>query len=495
MDKNTNKDLELIINDYDSFPSFIAKYKKLSIIEFNYYSVNDLSLFFVHDNYDFDIVEGILVKIENTLSAIKRIFAKPIIHLKEQDEVLPVENVRLINNATINHIATHSELWADYNKNGIKPLKLLTRTYHDDYSIYENILFAKTVDCILDFLHKNMRELENLMNSCRIIELNLLERTNHWDYFLALGKLQIGYVRDFGKHFIEAKNLYDRMSLVYDALTARLKRNVYRLNHKKTKGLELHNSNILHMDKDYHKVYVLFKKYLRNYSIDLENQIIDKALFYNNYFAFLKILFIFSIQHFNFSCDESIRFSLEKMDISFEFSDWNLHLESNDKAIILTITKDKPYVIAVVPVIYKNTKFTADEIVYVSPILGERRCQYISINDIESFRRIQRILQRGMIYSDLTFDTCLFCGDSLKDISLDEDEKKYVCNSCRMYIVEKKCKVTKENYYLTSIYNYNDKEKNNVEVYNDPSALYHYRNITDVSEKGQFICPRCRRYH
>ncbi len=305
MNNNINNELSLIINDYDSFPNFISKYKELSIIEYNYYSVNDLSLFFVHENYDFEAVGLLLEKIENALPAIKRIFAKPIIHLKEQDEVLPVENVRLINNATINHIATHSELWDDYTKNGIKPLKLLTRTYHDDYSIYENIVFAKTVDCILDFLRKNMRELKNLMNSCRIIELNLLERTNHWDYFLALGKLQIGYVRDFGKHYVEAKNIYDRMSFIYDSITARLKRNVYRLNHKKTKGLELHNSNILHMDKDYHKIYLLYKNYLRKHNIEIENLNINKDDFYYNYFSFVKILFIFSIQHFNFSCDDN----------------------------------------------------------------------------------------------------------------------------------------------------------------------------------------------
>lgn len=491
MNNNINNELSLIINDYDSFPNFISKYKELSIIEYNYYSVNDLSLFFVHENYDFEAVGLLLEKIENALPAIKRIFAKPIIHLKEQDEVLPVENVRLINNATINHIATHSELWDDYTKNGIKPLKLLTRTYHDDYSIYENIVFAKTVDCILDFLRKNMRELKNLMNSCRIIELNLLERTNHWDYFLALGKLQIGYVRDFGKHYIEAKNIYDRMSFIYDSITARLKRNVYRLNHKKTKGLELHNSNILHMDKDYHKIYLLYKNYLRKHNIEIENLNINKDDFYYNYFSFVKILFIFSIQHFNFSCDENTRFSLEKMDIDFEFNDWKLHIESNDNSITLTITKDKAYVIVVTPSIYKNVKFIADEVVYVSPFMDERRCQYISINDIESFRRIQRIIQRGMIYSDLTFDTCLFCGDLLKDISLDDENKEYLCNSCRMHIIEKKCKITKEKYFLTSIYGY----KNNIEVYNDPSALYHYRNITEVTKKGEFICPRCKRIH
>ena len=50
MNNNINNELSLIINDYDSFPSFISKYKELSIIEYNYYSVNDLSLFFLQSH-------------------------------------------------------------------------------------------------------------------------------------------------------------------------------------------------------------------------------------------------------------------------------------------------------------------------------------------------------------------------------------------------------------------------------------------------------------
>lgn len=486
-------EFQQIINDYDAIPEFLENYKELSIIEFNYYTVNNLSLFLVHEDIDFDNIEEVLNKFEFTLPSIKRIFAKPIIHLKEDDEVLPVENVRLINNSTINHIATHSELWDDYDERGIKPLKLLTRTYQDNYSIYENILFAKTVDFMLQYLHKHMRILKNLMYSCKIIEFNLLEKINHWDYFLALGKLHIGYVRDFGKYYTRAKDIYLRMSLISDSLTARLKRNVYRLNHKKTGNIQLHNSNILHMQKDYHRVYLLYKNYKKSNDNEIEITKPMMEKFFQNYFSYLIIITIFAILHFNFTCDEHKKFSLDSLNMDFEFKDWKLHtaLSKNKKGIFITVTKDSTYKIVIVPSNNKNLNFAADEIVYVTPFMEQKKYEYISISDVESFRRIQRIIQRAMILSDSKFDTCLFCGEKLNRISLDDEPNEYVCNSCRTHIMEKKCELTNEKYYITSIYDY----KIDNEAYDDPSSIYHYRNITNVTKNGEFICPKCGKVH
>ena len=50
-------EFQQIINDYDSIPEFLENYKELSIIEFNYYTVNNLSLFLVHEDIDFDNIE------------------------------------------------------------------------------------------------------------------------------------------------------------------------------------------------------------------------------------------------------------------------------------------------------------------------------------------------------------------------------------------------------------------------------------------------------
>ena len=88
---------------------------------------------------------------------------------------------------------------------------------------------------MLSYLRKNIRDLKNLMYASNKLEFNLLERVNHIQYFLAIGKLHTGYIRDFNKYYDIAKVYYDRMNLIYTTLSARLKRNVYRLN-KNYKG-------------------------------------------------------------------------------------------------------------------------------------------------------------------------------------------------------------------------------------------------------------------
>lgn len=138
MNKLELLEIAAINNDYNNFISFLESYNNVTIPEFDYYLINKLSLFMVHENFSFDDLDLMISKINYVLPSIKRIFARPIIHLKDTDELLPVEAVRLINNKTINHIATHSELWDDITSTSIKPLKLMTRVYNDDFCIYEN---------------------------------------------------------------------------------------------------------------------------------------------------------------------------------------------------------------------------------------------------------------------------------------------------------------------------------------------------------------------
>ena len=493
MKKCLYDELKLIIEDYKSSSDFLSLHNNITIMEFDYYIINKYSLFIVHDNYDFDMQAKMLDKLEYTLPSIKRIFAKPIIHLSEKDEILPVEKVRLINSKTITHIASHSELWSDVTERGIKPSKLLTNTYQDNYSIYENILFAKTVDCMLQYLRRNMRELKSLMTSCSTLEFNYLERVNHWDYFLAIGKLHTGYARNFGKYYNKSKDLYDRMSLINQALTTRLKRNVYRKNHNKTKGFKLHNSNILHMQIDYHRVYLLYKHFdnIKETKTDISKD--DIVEFNKNYFSYLKLLTIFAIEHFNFTIDENIKIDFDNLSLKFNYLKWTLKLglTKDKQSIYINISKDKVYKAIIVPYFITKRDYKADEIIIASPFTSIQESEYISVNDVDSFRRIERIIARGMVYSDTTFDTCYFCGEKLKLISNDNEHSEYLCSSCHTVIKENVCPIKGISYYTTSIYGYKIRDQ----IGEDTSSLLHYRNITNITKDGDFICPCCNKVH
>ena len=157
------KDLNKIrFEEYNRFSSLLAKIKDfsknhqaISYIEFDYYVVHDMTLFSIEPNYDFEALEKTIQQIKKAVPAIKRIFNKPIIILKDTDDVLPVENARIINQNTFLHLANHSNHVANITKKGVKPRKLLTRLYEDDYGIYENIIFCNSVDQIISLVKKN----------------------------------------------------------------------------------------------------------------------------------------------------------------------------------------------------------------------------------------------------------------------------------------------------------------------------------------------------
>ena len=134
-----------VLNEwYNSFAAFVEKYNHLYLSELDYYITKNLNLYAVYEQADFTEIKVASDRIRATLPAIGRIFSKPIIHLIEQDDILPVESVHFISSNAIDHIASHSELWQDVTEEGIQPRKLLSRSYADNYSIYENIVFANT---------------------------------------------------------------------------------------------------------------------------------------------------------------------------------------------------------------------------------------------------------------------------------------------------------------------------------------------------------------
>ncbi len=142
---------------------FIAKHPLINYIEFDYYTVHDLTLFTVEPDFDFLALKRTLPKIIKTLPAIKRIFSKPIINLKDSDDVLPVETVRVINQETLTHLANHAQNVANLTSRGVKPRKLLTRIYEDDYGIYENLIFCNFIDDVLAYIRRSTRALKDLI--------------------------------------------------------------------------------------------------------------------------------------------------------------------------------------------------------------------------------------------------------------------------------------------------------------------------------------------
>ena len=291
--------------NYKAIEEYGGKTKALSYVQFDYDVVHGLTLFMLKPDFDFEELERHIDAVLAALPAIKRIFEQPFIHLKEQNVIMPVEAVRIVNNATLTHIASHSELWGNVKNAEIKPDKLLTRTYEDNYGIYENLVFCNVVDEILSFARANIRFLKELVYTNKTVEINLLERVNHLNYFLALGKLHIGYSKSFDAYYAIALRCLNKLQFIVGGIVPRLKRPVYKNNRKRPASLKIRKTNILSMHKEYHRVYRLAKYFAKQSALPV-GEITEKDVvkLQNDYYFFCRALYIFAVGHFNFCCDE-----------------------------------------------------------------------------------------------------------------------------------------------------------------------------------------------
>ena len=277
--------------------NFINKHNKLTLIEFDYYSVHDLTLFVMNLSLDFIEIEQTIKQIEKALPALKRIVAKPIVELKDVSDVVPVELARTINQDTINHLSTHMSNIQNITNNRIKPAKLLTRAYEDNYSIYENIVTCNLIDEVLSYIRKIKKSLQELIYTNEVMQVNLFERVNHLNYFLALGKLQTSYIRDFDKYYLKANEDIIIFNRLYSVIKARLNSKLYRKIKIHNKKLPLKKTNIFLMQKDYHRIYILAKYFHNRKSKDNLVEEIDINKLDKSYVNYLKILIIFSLFH------------------------------------------------------------------------------------------------------------------------------------------------------------------------------------------------------
>lgn len=323
-----------------------------------------------------------------------------------------------------------------------------------------------------------------MLYSGKILEMNLLERVNHPNYFLAIGKLHTGYIRSFSQNYEAIKEYYNKLNYYKDVITSRLKRNVYRLNKNYPNNFSLHNSNILLMQKDYHRVYNLLKHFRK---IKADFKPLNETDFLNfkaNYYIYVKFLMVFAITNFNFEAKKDTIIDFNNLNLTFEFKKWQIELKTVDGDILLKIKQEKEYSILISILNDKAGKY--DEILSAYPIEVETKHILLSIDDIDSFRRIEQIILRGMIYTTNSFDLCPFCGEKM---SFDEKKGEFICFHCRQKIVKKYCDIKKENYFETSIDSFVPKEL----IKKD--AFYHYRNITNYNSKAEFICPYCNKVH
>lgn len=503
---NENTDMGL----YGGVSRFVESRSRLTYREFDDCVLKELRLFDVPSEGYLDSTEKTLDSIIRALPHFDQVFVRPIIRLKDEHRIVPIEAVKVIDKRSLTHVATRCELWEDITETGIKPRKLMTVENVETYSIYENTVFACAVDTVLSYIKQTALRMKDVFYGCKDIHFNLLDKTHHSLYFLAIGKLYLEYVRS-GVSLERWARCMDKMLHIDKALRRRLASPVYQKCRKKHYNIKLKKTNIFRSHKDYKEIYRVMS--LFKAGVDGNEELTWKTSGSDDGFkAFCKLITVFATGHFSYSFGEHDVLDLKDLSFNCTFSDWRLSVKElrlgDIDAVRFTTVKDTKYTTAVIFGSEESFKAAeldafksycgADEYLFCSTDAYGGNNLYLSILDVDSFRRIQQILLRGMIYSDKKRTICPFCGGETK---LKDDG--YECPVCHADVSEHICADTQKKYYVSTIIRGSasyeqdkrraDRRKFLHDRYNE--AQLHYRNITPINDQGEHICPHCGKQH
>ncbi len=454
---------------------------------------NGLNLFSTGEDFDFEGTEKTVASIRKSLPYLRRIFRKPIIELKEEEKIVPVEAAGRINAHSVSHLSSHTELWDKIEGGNLTPRQLLSKTYQDHYTFYENLVVVSYVDHILSFLRKKIQLLSTLLYSTRFLNINLLDRNNHPNYYEALGILQKGYLENCVSFSERANITLQSLQETEKSLLPYLQRPIYRYGHKVKKDFTLHKTNILAMQKDYHKIYVSYRSlFAKKKNEAAENPLLHQP----SYHAFVKALIVFSLLSYGFRLNEGESIELSHLFLNATFASASLTVAENENGdLLLSFRKEKDYRLLFS---FQEEKLalspSVDRTFLIRPEQKEGSL-LLSLEDIESFRRIQQVLLLGLISCSETFTACPFCG---KKMEKEEKKESYLCPSCKERIQKRHCPENGKDYFESTIYRYRLPLVNSEDPYERKrlqESLYRFRNITPIGEYGELLCPYCHQDH
>jgi len=531
---------------YQAMMDFLKKKKGMTVKDFEYATSKDLSLSIFPYAQDWDSPTAVYIRdVEKKLVYLKNIATRPVIHLRDEEEILPLEMVKRVNSKTISHLAIHSKLWENIINDDVRPRKLSTRIYEDDYGIYENLVFKDLIDKISLLLQKRIRLLSDLVHVLyEITKKGVAEEVLHAAYFLGYGKLYVGIfetknIIGIKKALIDAKKLHGEFN--------GLKRyGVYvkNANARPIAG-DVKLTNILAMHKDYKHIYKLMYQYKdlfmggsREANIALQEESQDA------YEIFCQLLTVFSVNHFNMKrAATAAVYSRRKAGGVFKFKDWELTIKANNNALLgintidfIVKNKKNKLKFLLIPQSYYiesargekyehiverlyNTKQVYDKYVFFEPheyrsaaelTYGKRldingddvfySVLPISITEVNSFRRIQKLLFECLVRTCLDNDYCGFCGSGKRE----KTDFKYFCDKCLMTILIMECEQCANQFYATYL---DAKPKKNRKIEEDQEHAkegyvedvpeffkqekhYSFLNIVEM-RRNMAVCPYC----
>lgn len=251
------------INEKTRCHDDFADMREIEWVQFGWLHLFDSLSLKIADNSE------MLQQLIECLPALRNICKRPKSHLKSVNEIRPVDAVKRIGHEAIPYLAAHNEDWEARTATGLKPARLFSRIEDDDFQIYENRVVKTVIDIALRFLCRLCRDLQQTKDQLNGILMSSGVSTASFGFDLSHQRCvntMMGRHENSEDDYEEQNNQAKRVAEELRRATQLLRRyrelkqtRLYRLLHK-TKPITglLLPTNILRMDKNYHRVYLLW---------------------------------------------------------------------------------------------------------------------------------------------------------------------------------------------------------------------------------------------
>ncbi|MFW1480339.1 hypothetical protein ACEWA0_23140, partial [Vibrio parahaemolyticus] len=142
---------------YDAINQINAKFDVSDLENFSHFLPPEISKNITPNELDIGIEEafnnGVLFQINGS----------PRMSMRYDTELLPTSRVKRYANNYQAHLVAHSECWQQRTVVGIIPKKLMAKVSEDEVAIYENIVYARLIDNLFNYLTMYQLRLEEIV--------------------------------------------------------------------------------------------------------------------------------------------------------------------------------------------------------------------------------------------------------------------------------------------------------------------------------------------
>ncbi len=244
----------------DSIEFINRKYRYAELTEFSHMLPPEIVNSIAHSDLD----NSIMLTLDN--GVFHAINQSPRMSMRYDVELLATSRVKRYASNYQTHLVAHSQCWQQRTFTGIIPKKLLAKVSEDEVIIYENMVYARLIDHLLQYLANAQARLQKI--------LDIIDKFNKLDAKDSVHHYVTQITNDWGRAFNDSdidslkKNSQQQMDFVskYTAKLVQIKNSeLYRSIPKRIQvNIELNATNILSHDDNYRRIAALWRTWSKH---------------------------------------------------------------------------------------------------------------------------------------------------------------------------------------------------------------------------------------